>query len=156
MRCSLKERFDKKWKYTPGCWIWTKGTDGWGYGIIQITTPTFKRASKAHRVSYELYVGPIPEGKLIRHKCDNVLCVNPDHLIPGTNAENMADMVARGRSLSRKGHTNPNAKLTDQEVAQVVDLVNCKLFKQVEIAQWYGVSQVTVSHLAIGRSRSNM
>ena len=84
---------------TSGCWLWTGNTLG-GYGVV-----SFKRIRKlAHRVSFEYYKGKIPEGLIIRHTCDNPMCINPDHLIVGTNSENSKDMVKRGRSL--KGNKN--------------------------------------------------
>ncbi len=78
-----------------GCWIWTGGTDGRGYGSIATTFGA--SPSKAHRESYEFFVGGIPEGMVLRHKCDIPCCINPNHLEPGSQKENVHDMVARGR-----------------------------------------------------------
>jgi len=76
------------------CWLWT-GTTGahFGYGLSYM----FGKKRRAHRISYELHFGPIPAGMIVRHKCDVPACVNPAHLQLGTQAENRADCVARGR-----------------------------------------------------------
>lgn len=80
-----------------GCWLWTgRKTTRSGYGCFRRNGKTIP----AHRVSYELFVGPIPPGLEVRHICDNPPCVNPDHLSPGTHKENMEDMAARGRAAT--------------------------------------------------------
>ncbi len=85
------------------CWVWqgsripgSKRAGRQGYGVLAAGSP--RRASLyAHRVSWEMHHGSIPQGLLVLHRCDNPPCVNPAHLYLGTHAENMADMVARGR-----------------------------------------------------------
>lgn len=77
-----------------GCWLWTKTVDSHGYGRMYVKGG----AHGAHRVSYELFVGPIPACKLILHKCDMPICVNPDHLLIGTQSDNMNDSVKKDRS----------------------------------------------------------
>ena len=95
----LAERMDLTgWTITAsGCWEWGGKRNGEGYGIVYALRHGL-RGARAHRVMYELHVGPIPEGEEIRHKCDNPPCVNPDHLEPGTHLMNMDDMTMRGRS----------------------------------------------------------
>ena len=104
---NLKERFDAKHMPEPnsGCWLWLSSTWKSQYGL-RAKFSINKVEKIAARISYELYVGPIPAGRLICHKCDNTLCVNPDHLYPGTYADNADDMMRRGRWRPRGFYAN--------------------------------------------------
>ncbi len=110
-KISATERFAKKWIPEPnsGCWLWEGAHVPFGYGIMG-------RGGRgagnhyAHRLSYEIYVGPVPDGMKVLHSCDNPPCVNPDHLFLGTQKNNMEDKVAKGRH--RPGEEHPNAVLT--------------------------------------------
>tara|TARA_R110000868_G_scaffold326899_1_gene587899 strand:+ start:121 stop:537 length:417 start_codon:yes stop_codon:yes gene_type:complete len=77
------------------CWEWQGGTNNIGYGMIK--DMDFGNMRTTHRVSYEIANGSIPEGQCVLHKCDNVLCVNPDHLWSGTRLENTRDMIQKQR-----------------------------------------------------------
>lgn len=86
-----------------GCWEWQGAVLGKGYG-------KFKKDGKfwlAHRYSYTMYKGPIPDGLVIRHKCHNVLCVNPDHLQTGTHRDNVWDQIERGTLNPPNGPCKP-------------------------------------------------
>lgn len=92
---AVKE-FHKRYTKTDTCWLWNLSISAGGYGVFRI--PGTKKCSTAHRVSYLIHKGPIPEGLLICHKCDVRHCVNPDHLFAGSAKRNMQDMVNKGRN----------------------------------------------------------
>lgn len=93
----MADRFWSKVQRTNGCWLWTASKDAFGYG-------RFSAAERAHRHSWTLAHGAIPDGLCVLHRCDTPACVNPAHLFLGTRADNVADMVTKGR------HINPMAE----------------------------------------------
>jgi hypothetical protein len=99
------------------CWGWLGFKSGDGYGKMR----TRGKAVRAHRVSYQLHVGPIPDGLSVLHHCDNPGCVNPRHLFVGTHNDNMADCSAKGRIRwgDRRGSGNSNAKLNEDAVREI-------------------------------------
>ncbi len=98
-----------------GCWVWTAAISGPGYAVLSVGG----RAALAHRVSYELFVGPIPLGLELDHLCRNTRCVNPDHLEPVTHRENMVRGEAgaliaatmRAKTHCPRGHSYSGANL---------------------------------------------
>lgn len=95
------------------CWIWLGGKSRNGYGQFTISN----RGIRAHRYSYELHIGPIPEGLSVLHHCDNPSCVNPKHLFVGSTFDNHQDKVRKGRQA--KGETNGFSKLSDDEIREI-------------------------------------
>lgn len=86
----------------PGsCWLWAGATTSDGYGLSKGPAPEHHRVL-AHRRSYGLFVEPIPPGLCVLHECDEPLCVKPDHLFTGTNADNTRDCIAKGRSAAQR------------------------------------------------------
>lgn len=103
---SLYEKFNERWIPEPntGCWLWTHGSLVAGYGVIQ----DGNKSLKAHRVSYELFIGQIGKGLFVCHKCDTPACVNPNHLWLGTCKDNLRDAVKKKRMHEQKKTHCPN------------------------------------------------
>lgn len=116
---TTEERFDRDYVPEPnsGCWIWVGSHLGpHSYGHICINY----RTTLAHRYAYERFIGPIPPGLVVRHRCDTKSCVNPAHLVAGTQADNIADKVAKNRQA--KGQRHGMAKLTDEQAQAIARL----------------------------------
>lgn len=112
--CS-KERFEKRFvRAESGCWNWVGSLVG-GYGQFRIMGKLFK----PHRLAYEWYVGSIPRGILVLHKCDNRRCVNPNHLFLGTYQTNMDDKHAKSRAKYAVGETHPCARFTAEDILEM-------------------------------------
>ena len=142
----IKQRFDAKWrKDKSGCWIWTASTAGKGYGQFRI--PGTRRNVYAHRLSWEMRNGPVPDGKLVCHRCDNPLCVNPAHLFLGDAEANLKDMAAKGRHLY--GERNAQAKLTEKQV-RAIHALAAKGASQRAISEKFGVGQMTINRIVRG------
>lgn len=144
----FKDRFNLKWKLDTStqCWLWTASTAGKGYGQIRI--PGTRLNAYAHRAAYEIHKGQVPEGKYVCHTCDNMRCVNPDHLWLGSCAENQQDMVSKGRSLY--GERNPYARLTPDAVRKIRQLL-AQGIAQTKIAAMFGIQQMEVSRIKTGK-----
>ena len=105
------QRFNESHKkLSGGCWLWTKTVNRHGYGqfCVGSTINSTRRTSLAHRWAYEWFIGPIPDGRLVCHRCDVRHCVNPKHLWLGTVKANAEDMVQKGRApdgLTKKDGT---------------------------------------------------
>lgn len=115
----VTDRFWARVAKTEGCWIWTGGTTGEGYGDLTYQ----RRRHLAHRFAWQLTnARSIPEGVVVRHRCDNPPCVRPEHLELGTTAQNVRDSYARRRRTTGNptlGSGRPNAVLDDELVADL-------------------------------------
>lgn len=136
--------------YTPlrpevGCWEWQGYFYPSGYGMLH-------RGDggnlKAHRVAFELFNGPLPDGHLVRHTCDNPPCVRPSHLLSGTHKDNSDDMWSRGRAHLRNGERNPKSKLTESDVVLIRDIIPQGVYSRSFLAKHFGVSNQTISSIA--------
>ena len=148
---TIKERFLAKIAIqADNCWLWlgSCSTTG-GYGQFW----DGDRVRRAHAVSYELFIGKIPEGKIIRHTCDVPRCVNPQHLLIGTQSENILDSVSRGRYRYRtaprpetSGELNGRAILNVQRVDEIRSNphISCENFAKI----------FSVSSSAVWRARN--
>jgi hypothetical protein len=122
-----------------GCWLWLGAVWKHDDGRIRGECKTFGRREFATRAAYrELGGKALLPGLLLRHICDTPLCVNPDHLLPGTHEDNMADMMSRNRSA--KGECQGNSKLTADDIRAI----RASAGKQRDIAARFGIKQATV------------
>lgn len=145
----LKERFEKYVQESDGCWPWIGARTGKGYGAFSVPSPSGRpRLMVASRVSYEIYVGPIPPRLFVCHRCDNRECVRPDHLFLGTHQDNMDDKRAKGREShygpSFSGEKHPMATLTDAQASEMRTLFDGGGWQQSALAQRFGVSKRVV------------
>lgn len=138
------ERLMKRIEYDTngGCWLWT-GSHVKGYGRLRVGN---EKKAMAHRVSYESFVGPIPEGLWVLHKCDVPACVNPNHLFLGDVQDNIDDMIQKGRFVSappKPGTANPNAVLTEEDVLKIRQ----SNATEESLAPIYGVSRASIGRV---------
>lgn len=142
---STPEKFLSKCRNSEnGCieWIGYRQKDGYGQLIYQ------GKQELAHRLAYRLSIGVIPHEMCICHKCDNPSCCNPDHLFIGTQLDNIADRVAKGRNGCRKGETNGRAKLTESMVLEIREKLSSGSMTKAAIGRKYGVSEVLIGMIA--------
>ena len=127
-----------------GCWMFVGSLSPKGYGKLQIG----KFHLRANRVAYTVYKGPIPEGMLVKHKCDVPACCNPDHLELGTDADNQAEKATRGRAAS--GERHGMAKLTNIQRGEIKELLDARTMSMRKIAELYGVSLGAIGNIKYG------
>lgn len=151
-RRSVAERFWEKVDksaWPKGCWLWKACVDDNGYGRFTMHDANGrKRAHWAHRVAYELAVGPIGSGMLVCHTCDNPICMNPDHLWIGTYQENSDDMDKKGRRVV--GEDRPQAKLNDEAVRAIRGAPSTR-GTQARLVKIYGVASSVISRIRTGK-----
>lgn len=148
---TTSDRFFAHVEKGPNCWTWTASKMNSGYGQFSIAGTM----RQAHRAAYELLVGPIPQGMLILHDCDNKLCVNPAHLRIGTHSENIKDAYAR-RLRSKpdvSGEKHPRASITKTD-AKRMRLLRESGLTVTAIAALFGVKRSLVSDVVTNRSWS--
>ncbi len=147
------DRFWRRVRTSPGlgpageCWEWQSIGKGNRYGQLRLGDYVYP----AHRVAYAISCGPIASGLLVRHKCDNPICVRPEHLELGTNADNVADKMARGRHRVRSAENHPGAKLTSRAAMAIRQAYHATSVTMKELARQHGVSRETIREILYGR-----
>jgi hypothetical protein len=143
-----EERFHRNYRVDPvtGCWVWMDWVNDKGYGMLNLPG---ERKVRAHRFSWELNHGPIPDGMKVLHKCDNPPCVNETHLFLGTAQDNARDMVLKGRQWAKPG-VSP-VKLTWAKVTQIRIMYARGKHSAEKIAWIYGVDPQTIGRILKGQ-----
>lgn len=173
----LLDRFVLNTKKTPnGCVEWSLMRNKNGYGKIL----AFGEKRLSHRISYELFVGPIPDGFYVCHRCDNPSCCNPSHLFVGTQKDNLGDAKRKGRTATgdrngsrtrpdrvargdrhsarlyperiQKGEDSASASLTNAQAVEIRKRYAEGGITQRELASEYSVDQVTISRVVLRKT----
>lgn len=126
------------------CWYWRGSHTNLGYGIFSALGE-----NRSHRVAWRLWHGDIPKGMHVLHRCDVRCCVNPEHLFLGTHSDNMRDMVSKGRGKPPRlrGDHSPVRKLNSGQVSEIRDLYATGSLSQRQLADQYGVGQMTINRV---------
>lgn len=143
-KCSVREALDY-WSIpepNSGCTLWLGAVGGDGYGVVRYNDVQ----NRAHRLAWIDANGPVAPGLVVRHKCDNPLCINVDHLCVGTVRDNNVDRVTRKRGSVGERHYK--AKLTDEAVRAIRKDTR----PLAEIAAEYGVTPSNICAARIGRT----
>lgn len=133
-----------------GCWLWTATVAPNGYGRISVQG----RMALAHRLSFQLFCRPLQPGEQACHRCDNRLCINPDHLFAGTAADNAQDAIKKGRRSAGSawgGEGNPNRRLTENDVREIRRL-HAAGARGVDLARAFGLTRSGVCEITKRRS----
>ncbi len=143
---SFEIRFWNKVDKSPnesGCWIWTASLNRDGYGHFPCSE---LKELRAHRISWVLQNGPIPEGMSVLHKqnCKSRACVNYDHLYLGNQTDNMQDAVAVGTHYKAYGENGANSLLTNESANRIRNLYATKNYTQEDLASMFSVSRRTI------------
>lgn len=170
------QRFWTKVDTSGDCWVWKGGRSPSGYGMFTVK----RRNTRAHRVSYMIAHGPIPDGMCVLHRCDNPPCINPKHLFLGTDLDNVRDRDAKGRTatgerngfrkhpeivprgdshpfrlnpgLHVRGERAPSAKLKEAQVREIRRLHQETGIGKKKLAQMFGVSKPTITSIIRGKT----
>lgn len=142
-RKTIEERFWDKVSKSDGCWLWNGSVDTEGYG--QLYRGGKHQNVAAHRFSWQIHFGDIPIGMKVLHRCDTPPCVRPDHLFLGTQADNIADMDAKGRRSH--GEASPSAKLSENDVRQIRHSTK----RNVELSLEFNVDASVISEIRSGK-----
>lgn len=135
-----------------GCWVWSGTRNHKGYGRYNFTTDKGVRTGSAHRLALELRLGrPIRPGLHTLHECDNPPCCNGEHLREGTVSDNQQDAYAKGRHVPARGELNGHAKLTREDIAEILAALGRGEYQRV-IAKRFGINQAQISRIKNGKA----
>jgi hypothetical protein len=133
-RESIEDRFWGSVVITDGCWDWLGSDDGRGYGFVHFGGKRERVNVRCNRLSYMLFFGPIPEGMVVMHKCDNPACNNPDHLTLGTQGDNVRDASAKGRmkapNRKKQTHCRRGHEFTPENTYWHVGRKHCRICRE--------------------------
>lgn len=136
---------------TSECWEWQGNKrNGYGRTIVGSRKDGTRKSISAHRLSYEVYNGKIPDGYFVCHKCDNPCCINPNHLFVGTRQDNIDDREAKHRNVVKIGEEQPRAKLTKKIVKDARWERAYKKTSFQALADKYGVAKKTIMNAIKG------
>jgi hypothetical protein len=135
-----ESKFWRKVNKTDECWLWTASVDHDGYGQFHAGKQT-----RAHRFSFQLAYGWLPERGVIMHKCDTPRCVRPDHLVAGTHEDNVRDKIAKGRLRVPHGADHWSRRLSLEQIKAARSSWESGMFTQARLAEEYGVSAATIN-----------
>jgi predicted XRE-type DNA-binding protein len=144
----ISERIEKHIVSKTDCWLTDFSPSSGDYPRISING----KPKLLSRVIYELNFGKIPPGMFVCHKCDNPACVNPSHLFLGTPQDNITDRNSKNRQARLKGSLHGQAKLNEEKVLEIKQLLAENILSQREIAKLYGVSQRIILNIKKGRA----
>lgn len=143
---SLADHLDAYGVWDGECFVWTRSVRGhMGYGTVTVGG----RVLAVHRVIWEMMHGPIPDGMMVLHHCDNPRCYRIDHLFLGSNQDNMNDMKSKGRYPKLTRDHMPHSKLSVEQAAEVVARYNAGGISQQQLANEYGCHQTTISDIIV-------
>jgi len=155
-------------KTEDGCWNWTASKRHKGYGAFCYYRDDGTLVQgRAHRYSWEIHNGDIPDGMFVLHSCDNPACVNPDHLFLGTNQDNVDDMMRKGRNVSggakcgssgkwKRGVDHWNYRIPDETVVAIRNDRESTGMSYSKLSAKYSIGMMTAWKICNGKSRKEV
>ena len=146
----LKDKYECFVIKKDGCWDWSGCKCAPGYGQFRCG----KIRIRAHRASWNLHRGEIPEGMFVCHKCDNPTCSNPEHLFLGTHLDNVRDMIKKDRhpTIGKKGENNHRAILKISQVKKIKKILKTGIVSLLDIAKMFNVSKGAIACIKYGKN----